>query len=217
MIHAYDKLYLEKARLTLAGMIDYAVNSLKYNISVFFDLFIASGVAEQFESGDASTIAGSSGPELVFKILDTCKIPYKQAKQKCTRARSREYWTGWALAYYQWESALSFESIIQAVPIEDIHGMYDPYHEMDIRHFVDEMNIIINISHPDSNLKRLRTYAGLSQSQLALASGVPVRTIQQYEQRQKNINKAGADYIFMLANALGCNPMGILEMDVMEK
>ena len=46
MMHAYDKLYLEKARTSLGRMLDFAVYDLKYNASDFFELFIASGVAD---------------------------------------------------------------------------------------------------------------------------------------------------------------------------
>ena len=40
MIHAYDKIYLEKARAVLGRMLDFAVHDLKYNLADFFDLFI---------------------------------------------------------------------------------------------------------------------------------------------------------------------------------
>ena len=46
----------------------------------------------------------------------------------------------------------------------------------------------------------------LSQSQLAKACGIPVRTIQQYEQRQKDLSKARAEYLISLARALNCDP-----------
>ena len=42
MIHAYDKVYLEKARVALGRMLDFAVFDLKYDISDFFALFIHS-------------------------------------------------------------------------------------------------------------------------------------------------------------------------------
>ena len=44
-----------------------------------------------------------------------------------------------------------------------------------------------------TNLQRLRLAAGLSQSQLASKSGVNVRMIQQYECKNRNINKAQFD------------------------
>ena len=59
--------------------------------------------------------------------------------------------------------------------------------------------------------KKRRNFSGLSQRQLSDLSGVPLRTIQQYEQRQKNINKAQAEYLLMLAAALDCEPEHLIE------
>jgi transcriptional regulator with XRE-family HTH domain len=53
---------------------------------------------------------------------------------------------------------------------------------------------------------------GFSQLQLANETGIPIRTIQQYEQGQKNINKAQAEYIIKLAKALYCEPSELLEL-----
>ena len=44
MIHAYDKVYLEKARTALGRMLDFAVYDLKYEIGDFWGLFLASGI-----------------------------------------------------------------------------------------------------------------------------------------------------------------------------
>lgn len=211
MIHAYDKLYLEKARTSLARMFDFAVNDLKFEISNFFELFLISGYADLFGKGDIRTIAGCSGIELTYTVLDKCNISYKRITPGNIVDRSREYWTGWALAYYQFYSGLSFASIEKQVPISDIVAMYNPYHEMDIHQFVDRMNLLIHANRQEANLKRLRMYAQLSQSELARESEIPLRTIQQYEQRQKNINKAGADYVITLARVLGCNAEDLLE------
>ncbi len=60
--------------------------------------------------------------------------------------RSEEYWAGWALAYYQWEAGMSFEEINLYVPIKEVMSMYYPFHEMDIRQFVDAMNVMIGES-----------------------------------------------------------------------
>lgn len=125
--------------------------------------------------------------------------------------RSPEFWTGWALAYYQWFTGLRFAEIEQAVPITKVHSLYIPYHEMDIRQFVDRMNEQYRIAKPETNLKALRTLAGQSQAQLAQLSGVPLRTIQQYEQRQKDINKAQAKTLFQLARTLKCDMEDLME------
>ena len=75
----------------------------KYN-----DMFIRSSVSRKFASGDAGTIAGKSGAELarivVEEVVGTeCDMPYENSFEK-----SPEYWTGWALAYYQWISGDDF-------------------------------------------------------------------------------------------------------------
>lgn len=89
--------------------------------------------------------------------------------------------------------------------------MYSPYHEMDVRHFCNRMNELYRAANPEIRLKQIRQRAGLSQSELAELSGVSVRTIQQYEQRQKSINKAQAERLMMLARALNCNVEDLIE------
>lgn len=211
MIHAYDKIYLEKARTSLGRMLDFAVYDLKYDISVFFDLFLSSGVASRFENGDYSVIVGMSGVELAYLVLEKSNISIQRIHPNYTIDRSEEYWTGWVLAYYQWETAMPFSEIVRHVPIRDIIALYSPYHEMDIRQFVDKMNALYRSTQPDTNLKQLRKAANFSQRELSEMSGVPLRTIQQYEQRQKNINKAQAEYLVMLSKALCCTVDSLLE------
>lgn len=47
---------------------------------------------------------------------------------------------------------------------------------------------------------------------LADLSEVPIRTIQQYEQQQKNINNAQARYLVMLAQTLCCDASDLLDL-----
>lgn len=211
MICAYDKIYLEKARITLGRMLDYAVYDLKYDIETFFRMFIESGIAARFERGDFSLLVGMSGVELAYLVLEKSDVTYERIKPSYTANRSEEFWTGWALAYYQWETSMRFEQIIQYVPIAEIKALYSPYHEMDIRQFVDKMNELYKKAKPETNLKTMRLKAGLSQRELAEYSGVPVRTIQQYEQRQKNINKAQVEYLVRLSKELYCEITDLME------
>ena len=217
MIHAYDKIYLEKARDALGRMLDFAVYDLKYDIDSFFALFISSGIAARFEKGDFLVIVGMSGVELAYEVLEASNIQVERIKPNYTIDRSEEYWTGWALAYYQWDTAMGFGEIVKYVPIKEILKLYSPYHEMDIRQFCDKMNELYRKAKPETNLKTLRLKAGFSQRELAEHSGVPLRTIQQYEQRQKSINKASAEYLVMLSKTLFCRVEDLLEKDVMWK
>lgn len=211
MIRAYDKVYLDKAQTALGYMLDFAVYDLKYDITEFFNLFMNSGIAKRFGTGDFTVIVGMSGVELAYEVLEKSGIEYNRIKPNYTFNRSEEYWTGWALAYYQWETSMSFAEIVKYIPIADIIALYSPYHEMDIRQFVDKMNAMYRAAKPQTNLKLLRMRVGLSQRELADMSGIPVRTIQQYEQRQKNINKAQAEYVVMLAKVLCCEVDDLIE------
>ena len=162
MIHAYDKVYLDKARTVFGRMLDFAVYDLEYDITEFFRLFIKSGVAERFESGDFSVIVGMSGVELAYEVLEQSGIELERIKPNYTVDRSEEFWAGWALAYYQWETSMSFAEIVRYVPIKDIITLYSPYHEMDIRQFVDKVNAMYKAAKPEANLKFLRQKARLS-------------------------------------------------------
>lgn len=87
---------------------------------------------------------------------------------------------------------MTFDMINRITPIEDVRKMYDAYHEMDIRHFEDALNERrARFFRPPLRMRRMA--AKLSQAQLAVISGVPVRSIQQYEQRRKDLNKAAAE------------------------
>lgn len=211
MIHAYDKMYLEKAQTALGRMFDFAVNELKYKVTDFFNLFILSGVADSFGNGDINLLVGKSGIELAYEVLDKSNVSYKRIKTNCSFQRSIEYWTGWILAYYQWTTSLSFKKISEYIGIEQIQELYYPYHEMDKRQFVDKMNELFIKAKPETNIKSLRLNAELTQSQLSERSGIPLRTIQQYEQRRKNINKAQGEYLVALSKVLGCNVEDLLE------
>ena len=46
---------------------------------------------------------------------------------------------------------------------------------------------------------------------LAELAGIPIRTIQQYEQRQKNINKAQVQYLIALSKVLCCEISDLVE------
>lgn len=211
MMNAYDKVYLEKARTVLGRMLDFATHDLGYSLEKFYGLFLASGIADRFGAGDYTVLVGKSGVELAYDVLEQSGIQVIRVKPNYPVDRSIEYWTGWALAYYQWETGLTFAEIDAYVPIRRVADLYHPFHEMDIRQFSDKMNELYRSAKPDTNLKLYRKKAGLTQKELAEASGVPLRTIQQYEQRQKNINKAQAEYLVMLARVLCCDVEALLE------
>lgn len=67
------------------------------------------------------------------------------------------------------------------------------------------------------SLQKMRKQRGYSQSQLAQASGVSVRTIQNYECGKRNIDRADALIVQKLSQALECNAGEILNTFTKQK
>lgn len=214
MTCAYDELYLSKARRSMGVMLDFAVNVYGIILSDFYQLFLNSAISTKMERGNSAVVAGKSGIELAYDIIDPKQQTLRKEATSITSGKSKEYWTGWALAYFQWKSALSYSQIQQYISIDEIKKMYTPYHEMDILQFVDKMGNTYNERKRETNLKLMRTAIHMSQKDLAQATGIPLRMIQQYEQRQKNINRASFDYIISLSNALHCDVKALMEIEV---
>ena len=208
MICSYDETLLYKAQTSMAHMLDTAVYSYGYDLSEYYDMFLTSDYSSRFERGESSIIAGMSGNELAYAVIsEHSDIPIHA--NRFVVDRSREYWIGWSISYYQWKSAHSFKHINDIVPINDLYTMYPVYHEMDINQFADHMDELDN-NFKRSAFKRYRLYAGLSQRELAERTGIPIRTIQQYEQGQKNIAHARTDVVVKLCREMYCNIEDIL-------
>ena len=204
-MNAYNYLYLPGAQRNMGAMLDYSVYDLKWDLNDFYKAFINSGIAGRFGSGEPKYIAGMSGIELAQEVVRIVRGESVDVRPSSPFEKSPEYWAGWALAYYEWNSGSSFERIEETVPITEIVNMYHPYHEADITKFVDEIDRRISDRTKESRLARLRAYAGLTQKALADRSGVSIRMIQQYEQGQKNLAHARADVVVRLSKALYCN------------
>lgn len=211
MMYSYDEQYLYDAMRNLGEATDYAVNACNIELQKFFDLFVATGFATQFENGVPRIVSGLSGTELVNEIMVKVgyerELPEPQIEYDC----SLEYWCGWILAYYQWSTGRTFKEIFQNISAADIEMLYPAMHEANEEKFVDVMDSIIEKRTVTSKLQLLRKNIGYSQRQLAEKSGVNLRTLQQYELKTKDINKAATNTLCALSKTLGCRIEDLLE------
>ena len=212
---AYQQFYLNDAQQNLAVMFDYALRTLKYNGDQFFLYFIQSEVAQKFEHANPKYIAGMSGIELCQNVLNkigTTVLFPQNPKIK----QGKEFWLGWVLAYYQWYSGLRFSDLQEygLIPSEILSRYI--LHEADISKFVSAANKIIlqNKNASPTRLQKIRKAQNLTQKQLSDLSGVSLRMIQLYEQRQNDINLASGQTINSLARALCCNFYDIMEIEL---
>ncbi len=210
-IRAYQETYLHKAQASLGNAFDYAINSCEIPGEDFVKFFTASSVSKRMENGEPAFLAGKSGIEIAFDVVfETTGKQLNKAPQEHI-GRSREYWIGWAVCYYQWYSARSFSDIFKILSFDDLQNMYYTLHEADITKFVDIVDEKIRERFKDTNLKRIRTSYGCTQAELSERSGVSLRSIQMYEQRNKDINKASAEALYRISKVLGCTVEDLLE------
>ena len=211
MIHAYSESYLDDAKSSLSRFFDYLINDCEMKADWVASLFISSGYSDQFERGNPAIISGMSGIELARAVVRKVYKSKRLPAPRFTEGFSAEYWAGWVLAQYQWQSGMRFCDIFEHVKLSDIILMYPLYHEMDISHFLERMNEKCSEPFPESRLKRARERRGFSQAELARHSGVGLRSIQMYEQRVNDIDKAQAQTIYKLSRVIGCKMEDLLE------
>lgn len=61
-------------------------------------------------------------------------------------------------------------------------------------------------------LKEIRTGKQITQAELAKRAGVSLRTLQDYEQGRKDINRAAAVTVYRIAEALGVSVGDLLDV-----
>lgn len=214
MTNAYSELYLDDAMNNLGDMVEYAVCDLGFDPDEFFGWFISSGIASMFEKGNPKYVAGMSGYELAEAVLTETNVSYDKCEPSYNDFKGREYWAGWILAYYQWVTGKRFEDIVKdGLTLSTVFSMYI-LHEADESKFVESANEIIarNKAQRKSRLHEVRKARGFTQQQLSEASGVSLRMIQLYEQRQNDISKAQVTVVINLAKALGCEVEDLIEL-----
>ena len=163
------------------------------------------------ENGEPLLLAGKSGIEIAAEVLAETTGKQFEAVSTERIERSEEYWIGWAVAYYQWYSSRRYIDIFKVLSYDDLKKMYYTLHEADITKFVDIAQERIKDYFRDTNLKRFRAAYGCTQAELAKLSGVTLRSVQMYEQRHKDINRASGETLYSLAKVLGCSIEDLLE------
>ena len=203
-IHSYSNLYLPNLSENLGVMFEHATNA-GINPTFFWNTFVNSNVAKQIEKGNPKYLSCSA--------LDYLNEIYNEKKSILDKNginKNKYYWAGWVLAQYQYEKGYSFYKINNSLPIEEILRLYPTLHEADVTKFFDVANTYFK--KPEiTNLKKIRQARGLSQSKLAKLAEVELRSIQMYEQRRNDINKAQVETLYKLARVLGCNIEDLLE------
>ena len=216
MTRAYNECYLSDAKESLSECFSYLIDGCRYEPETAAAFFEISGYAKRFERGNPGVLAGMSGIEMAREIVrktnPSAELPKAAFDQEGVGGGlSAAWWAGWALAEYQWYSGRTFADIFEHIPLRRILELYGAYHEMDISRFLEAMEELCSAPLAFTRLKLLRESRGLSQAELARESGVGLRSIQMYEQRENDIDKAQAHTIYKLSRVIGCEMEDLLE------
>lgn len=202
-IQSYNEFYLPYVSENLGTMFEHAIDSGK-NPIIFWNTFIVSNVAKQIEIGNPKYLTSSALDYLI-------ELYGKGISNRQHIAKDRYYWAGWILAQFQYYTGYSFYKINKYLSIERVLDMYPTLHEADVTKFYDVAMTYFKNQPEVTNLQRIRKARGLSQKELSNRANVTIRSIQMYEQKQKDINKAQAQTLYHIARVLGCNIEDLLE------
>lgn len=212
MSRAYNEMYLDDAMRNLGEAVDYAVNSCGLAPDEFSGMFMATGIAHRFGMGEPKLVSGMSGIELVMFVMREAGAEDYIREARYGYELSKEYWSGYSAAYYQWYKGCSFKKMFNSMKLSKLISLYNTLHEASLEKTVD---VIDKRSLPDKNVNKIkekRILCGMTQKELSENSGVNLRTLQQYETDAKDINKAGARMVAYLALALGCRVEDLLDI-----
>lgn len=202
MIRAYNEMYLEGAMLRLGDMLEYACLDCGYDPDAFWKMFIHSGVAQKFAIGDISIIAGRSGVELAYLVLEQEEKQTQFITPAWREDRSDIFWCGWILAYYQWYTAQSFEQIWQAISMRVLRKMYVTLHEADVTKAVGVLLKMQQQKKCKPSLAMLRISRGLTQKELAARAQMSVSQLQRLEYGERALENVSLKTAMALAKAL---------------
>ena len=190
----------------LAEAFCYAVDGCGITPLAFFEILSSSGFQELGLRGDFSLLFGMSGTELAMLALSEAGIKMPPADIEIDR-NSHSYKLGEGAAYYSVAAGVGLKrvfSAIQTLGFDAVKGMSSDRLSL-------ALDSVIKSAPSMARVQAQRKERGLSQRELAERSGVNLRTLQQYELKSKDINKASAKSVLSMARALGCAPEDILE------
>ena len=213
--HPYSAEELPHTIRTLGKAFEFAEKCLPDGAAGFYRRFVDSAAAASCSGPDAHPALGASAIVLVLDVnegasIDTLLMNEKRlSKQDVGRLR----WEAELACRYQWETGLPFPAVYRALTEERLRELHADYAELQPEEVIQKISVPETQEDSATNLARIRREHGLSQAGLAEASGVSLRSIQQYEQKKKDISHAQARSVYALAQALDCTMEELLETE----
>ena len=199
-----DPTRIDEAAETLGLLFDLCAEGWQMDGDGISALFLASGIARQFEVLNAKFTCGMTARELGERMLLSCGAAVPERGEPPCAGASVDAWLGEVLVRYQTSRGIPYERLFEAISYDELRAVYYGHEDCSFEEVALCIDGLIERHGRVNRLRDRRTAAGLTQQQLAVRSGVSVRAIQQYEQGAKDVNKAAAVTVLRLSRALGC-------------
>ncbi len=209
---AYSEMYLPDAMRNMGELTEYVADACKEDPAAFFAFFLTSEYPERWEGGDPHVICGRSGTELHHDVMRKCGVVKDWPLPITNYHPGRHYWCGETLALLQWKTGMTFRRIFEQISYRQLRNLYSPLHTASEGKILDTLRL--EMEQDETRTTRLQAYRkaiNITQRELSERSGVNLRTLQQYEVRDKDLSKASADKVLALANALSCRIEELIE------
>lgn len=208
-INRINMMYQEETIICMAEMFEYVENHLHIDLKEYFIYFNKTKISDYMFALDTKYILGKSSIEIVKEVLENNNIKYKIYDENKLFYPGDSYWTGMIVASYCFAKNISFKKFEKMIDINEIRKRFYPLHEAPHIKTIEVIDEIF--SKKETNLAKCRVTAGYSQDALATISGVSLRSIQMYEQRNKDINKASFSTVKSLAKSLNVDMNDLYE------
>lgn len=209
-LRSYDESYLPHAMNLMSSMLECAVDYFHQDADRFFHLFLLSPLCGQFESGDPALLQDHTGLELCCMVLGKLDPPsYVPSIEEHTPLS----WAARSLTYCQWYMNRTFCEIVLCAPLSDILSWYSDLHDKSTEEFIHD--VAARLRKRPTNLELFRRREGLSQRQLSVRTGVSLRSIQLYEQRQNDLYKAQYNTLSALAKIFHCTSDDLMDSNTL--
>lgn len=203
-LNLFDGFYLEPMMEKLGAIFDICIRCNGIPGDQVAQAFVDSELAWQFEHQNPKYVAGLSGEELALILGERTELNIVLPDEPLN-GFTPQFWLGQMLAYFQAKTAWPYRRIFEYLDYDRLEGLFLRHGEDDPEFFCEYLKALLAQQPFQSRLKSLRKSARLTQQELAEKSAVSLRSLQQYEQGAKSLEKASAETVRKLSLVLGCS------------
>ena len=120
MVRVYESgRNVKEAQDTLGEFLEFAVHKLHFDLRYVYNMFLTSSWIRGFQHGDEPIEI--TGTDLLTRVLTEKKVEFStEGMHRFIPTYNQTFWTGWAIAEYQWYSTLPFIKIDKYMFLECI-------------------------------------------------------------------------------------------------